>query len=157
MLDVAKREDCITILDTFPPEEQTFALQNMYRKDIEGWLNTEEKEKAYWSHQIMCEYDPNTYSKLLAYNPCELLSYFSYRHKVSLCIEIDKIIEIINAILSLGAAPPNNLYSYEMEKLLSRIDEEGYYSEEWAKLCVALYEQDWLQTYPNALKRYYFE
>lgn len=157
LLDGAKREDCVTILDTFPPEEQIFALQNMYRKDIEGWLNTEEKEKAYWSHQIMCEYDPNTYSKLLAYNPCELLSYFSYRHKVSLCIEIDKIIEIIKAVLSLGAAPPNNLYSYEMEELLSRIDEKGYYSEEWAKLCVALYEQDWLQTYPNALKRYYFE
>lgn len=157
LLDGAKREDCITILDTFSLEEQTFALQNMYRKDIEGWLNTEEKEKAYWSHQIMCEYDANIYSKLLSYNPCELLVYYSYRHEASLCIEIDKIIEIINAILSLGAVPPNNLYLYGMEKLLSRIDEEGYYSEEWAKLCVTLYEQDWLQTYPNALKRYYFE
>ena len=88
MLDNAKRGDCIAILDTFSTEEQIFALQNMRRKDIEGWLNTEEKEKAYWSHQIMCEYDANIYSKLLSYNPCELLVYYSYRHKASLCIEI---------------------------------------------------------------------
>ena len=46
LLDNAKREDCIAILDTFSTEEQIFALQNMRRKDIEGWLNTEEKEKA---------------------------------------------------------------------------------------------------------------
>ena len=36
----------VRVLDTFSTEEQIFALQNMRRKDIEGWLNTEEKEKA---------------------------------------------------------------------------------------------------------------
>ena len=35
----------VGVLDTFSTEEQIFALQNMRRKDIEGWLNTEEKEK----------------------------------------------------------------------------------------------------------------
>ena len=70
---------------------------------------------------------------------------------------VDKIVETFEAILSLPSSKPSNHYTYEFDTILSELDKEGYYSDEWAKLCSKLYDENWLHQYPNALKKYYFE
>lgn len=157
LIDGSSLEDCIAMLDALPLNEQCLALQNMYRRDIMDILDTPDKERAFWMHQHMFEYDAIVYQKLLMYNPFNLIEYFAYLRKEPLTLDIDKIFEIFDAILSFESTVSSDYHSYGIDEIIYRIDQEGYYTERWAEICAALYDRELMRKYPNVLKKYYFE
>ena len=69
---------------------------------------------------------------------------------------IDEIIDVIKAIISADFKVNNN-YSFWLGEIVYKLNQEGYYSEEWAELCASLYDKKWLSEYPEILREYYFE
>lgn len=153
--------NCVRILDSLSPDEQITSLEYLNRRDIIDWIDTPEKEKSYWSHQRMIEYNDEVFQKMMKYNPTELLSFYAYFSKGMLSVSIEKIIDVFTAILALPSIKSNGRYVHEFDRILSRLDKEGYYSTELASLCASLYteyyEMNPHSVYPNILKRYYFE
>ena len=156
LLDGAGREECIRALDTLTPAEQQTVLQKLERKDIMDWIDTPEKERSYWSYKIMQEYDEIAYSKLLIYNPRGILWYFWGAERENIISNIEKIMDVINAMLSGESTVSDNPVIYELDDVIEKVDQGGYYSEEWAAMCMKAYDRGWLGQYPAVLRKYYF-
>lgn len=157
IIESAGIPDCIRVLNSLKTDDQFMVLSSITRNDIFEWIDTPEKERSFWNHQIMREYDENTYKKLLTYNPLNLLPYYAYLRKQPLSTNIEEIKEVIRTVLATYTdSIPRNLDSYALDEIISSLDKEGYTTDEWAELCAKLYDNGWLQQYPNILKEYYF-
>lgn len=157
IIEGAGKADCIRILNSLKADDQLIVLSTITRNDILEWIDTPEKERSFWNHQTMRKYDESTYKKLLTYNPLNLLPYYAHLRNQPLLTSVEKIKEIISAILATHtASPPRNLDSYALDDIISSLDKEGYATDEWAEICARLCDNGWLQQYPNILKEYYF-
>ena len=155
MVDYATLEDCVSFLNSIPEVDQCKLLNGVNRKDIINSLDTEKKEQSYWGSKIMREYDETTFEKLLRYNPFNLLPYYAYFYNGPFVIEIDKIKKILDAIvISNNIKPANRIY--DLETIIEKLSANGLYSEEWADICVNLYDLKLIKGYPSMLRKYYF-
>ena len=157
LVESASKTDCISVLNSLKPDDQLIILSSVTRCDIIDWINTPEKERAFWAHQMMREFNDTVYNKLLIYNPFNLLSYYAYLKEQPLLINIDRIKEVIRVILATSdSSAPNNRDSYALNEIIASLNKEGYETTEWAELCAELYDNGWIQQYPSILKGYYF-
>ena len=156
LLDGASKDVCIWGLNSLTTDKQLQILPLLSRQDIMDWIDSPDKEHSYWAHRNMYEYSECAYRKLLKYNPSGLLWYFHYDQRENTMSNIDKIKEMIRALLNSETVCSNH-QSYELEELIKRVDQQGYCTEDWIALCIELNDKRWLQQYPNVLKQYYFK
>ncbi len=157
IIEAVVKTDCLFILNLLKAEDQLIVLSSISRTDIIDWLDTSEKEHAFWSHQMMREYNEDNYNKLLVHNPFNLISYYAYLTERPLLTNIEKVKEVIGAVLTTTTTvSQNNNVSYALDRIISTLSEEKYEATEWAELCAKLYDNGWLQQYPDILKEYYF-
>ena len=134
-------------------EEQKALLPLLYRGDIDGWLSSPELEQLYWQNKQLFKPDDRAFPFLMKYNPCGILRLFF--HKENEPDTFQRLIEVFHAIVE-----SNN---YSDPGLLSCIIQEYdklYYSEEWAALCLQLYDNSGIKDsfgyYPTCLRTYFF-
>ncbi|MCR5694155.1 MAG: hypothetical protein K6G89_04195 [Clostridia bacterium] len=157
IIESSEKTDCIHMLDSLNTDDQLMVLSYITRNDILEWLDTTEKERAFWNHQKMRAYDKNTYKKLLTYNPFNLLPYYAYTNEHPLATSIEEIKEVVRAVLATcSISTPQNSDPYALDRIISKLNNEGYMSEEWVEICTKLYDNNLLSQYPDILKEYYF-
>lgn len=125
-------------------------LAAMQRKDMEGWLKTEDERRAFWFGKIMDQYDEGIYKKLLKYYPAGLLYYCHEVVHNSPTTHLDMVMEIINAIRATNPVLENRfgMEEFELTDTL-RIIDQAMYTDEWGKFCKDLYMEGFLKN-PNA-------
>ena len=114
--------------------DQASLLPLLYRDDIYDWLSSPELERLYWKDKKLVKYSDRAYHALMKFNPCGLLMLFVQEDKTQ--DSFNRLIEAVHAIVD-----TNN---YSDLGLLTHIVQEYdnlYYSEEWAELCLAMYDK----------------
>ena len=141
------------IYNSLSLEDQVSLLPLLYRDDIYDWLSSPELERLYWKDKKLVKYSDREYHSLMKYNPCGLLMLFVQEDKTQ--DSFNRLIEVVHAIVD-----TNN---YSDHGLLTHIVQEYdnlYYSEEWAELCLAMYDRSVFKGsygyYPVCLKAYFF-
>ena len=133
--------------------DQASLLPLLYRDDIYDWLSSPELERLYWKDKKLVKYSDRAYHALMKFNPCGLLMLFVQEDKTQ--DSFNRLIEAVHAIVD-----TNN---YSDLGLLTHIVQEYdnlYYSEEWAELCLAMYDKSIFKGnygyYPACLRTYFF-
>ena len=156
LLDGASKEDCVRYIDSLDPQEQYDVLSRLSRLDLADFINTPEKERAYWKWKQMKTYDDKVFEKLLKYNPCGLLQFFAFWSKMLFSRDIDKIMKVLESIICIMENGKQDFDLTRIQYVIDRAEREGYYSDEWADLCAKLYEKKLLLKCPEILKKFYF-
>lgn len=127
------------------------------REDIAEKLNSEEKQAAYWSTQRMVDYNEQIYKKLLQYNCCGLLNYYSYRKQEEYKYDAERILEVLDRIISELDKNESKAkqVKYEIENVVFNLD-KVFYSEQFAEISYILCINNLLDHIPNCVKRYFF-
>ena len=133
---------------------QAYLLPLLYRDDIYEWLSSPELERLYWQDKELDKYSDRAYNSLMKFNPCGLLMLFVQEDKTP--DSFNRLIEVARAIVD-----TNN---YSNIGLLTHVVQEYdglYYSEEWAELCLAMYDAGVFKAsydyYPSCISLYYFD
>lgn len=141
------------IYNLLSPEDQELLLPLLYRDDIGEWLWSTERERIYWQNKQLIKFNNCDYHYLIKYNPCGLLMLFVQEEKTP--DSFNRLIEVVQAIV--------NTNNYSNPSLLTHVVQEydrQYYSEEWAELCLTMYDQSVFKGsynyYPGCLKTYFF-
>ena len=141
------------IYDSLSSEDQELLLPLLYRDDIGEWLNSPEKERIYWQDKQLIKFNDHAYQSLLKYNPCGLLMIFIQEEKTP--DSFRRLMEVVQSIV--------NTNNYSNPGLLTHVVQEYdslYYSEEWAGLCLAMYDKAVFRGsygyYPVCLRTYFF-
>lgn len=158
LLNSANLDDCIEYLNSIDLDSQCKVLSVLNRKDVLDWIDTAEKERAYWTYKTLREFNENDYQKLIQYYPVGLLPYFAYLSKTPVYLEIDKIIKTLSAVIDYekNNRKQAEKEKYELDKIVNKIEQSNYYSDEWADICIRIYDLGLLTNYPETLKKYYF-
>ena len=143
----------IKILDQLSVEACEAILPLLQRDDIDGWLDSTERRRLYWKAKQMNTYNDRDYYNLLKYNPCGLLSYFFNKEQNPAAFT--KLTEVLRSIVD----HDNNNDAVLLAHIIQQFDNYNY-SDEWAELCLSLYEKDVfrgiLGYYPCCLRTYFF-
>ena len=156
-VDTIEKSAAKTILLNLTDDLQIKVLFLIQRLDILDILNTEEMRNAFWGNYRMIEYNEIVYSNLLLYNPFELTNYYAYHFENDFNSIVLDVINVLKAILdSNQQAKRNSSQLYAINELVEKID-SIFYSEEFAELCIALYQKKLIDFVPESIKRIYFE
>lgn len=152
-IDAIDYNNATEIYCSLTPDEQKQLLPLLSRDDIDDWLRTPEHEKLYWQFKRITEYNERAYQKLIKYNPSGILFMFAHSEK---SIEFfNKLIETLNAIIHSEDCSDNGMLTYVVKEY-----DAVYYSDEWAELCLSLYQKSLLDTaflyYPDGVRKYFF-
>ena len=135
-------------------DEQKSIIPLLYRNDIDEWLSSSELEYLYWHAKQIKTYDERSYHFLLKYNPCGILPIFIYSENDP--DNFNRLTEIVRAIIILGNCTNPGLLTHAIRQF-----DNLYYSDEWAELCLELYNKGLLKDlysyYPDCLKNYFFK
>ena len=158
LLNSANLNDCIEYLNSLDLDGQCKILSVLNRKDILDWIDTAEKERAYWTYKIMREFNENEYENLIKYYPVGLLPYFSFLSESPVYLEIDKIFKTLCAVIDYEKINRKQVENekYEIERIINKIEQINHYSDEWANICIRIYDLGLIANYPETLKKFYF-
>ncbi|MBR3355507.1 MAG: hypothetical protein IKG47_09185 [Oscillospiraceae bacterium] len=154
LIDAVDLARATQIYNSLSSENQTRILSLLNRDDIYEWLSSPELEQLYWQNKRLIKFDERAYHFLMKYNPCGLLMLFVHEKKTP--DSFKRLIEVFHAIVE------TNKYS-DLGLLTSIVKEYEllYYSEEWAELCLVMYDmsafKDSSGYYPNCLSVYFFD
>ena len=153
LIDTADLPIATQIYSILSKEDQEYLLPFLHRDDIDDWLDTPEKEQLYWQGKQLIEYDERAYHYLMKYNPCGILRMFFQKEDEPGSFE--RLIEVVRAIVDTG----NYSDSGSLTLTVQDYDDQNY-SEEWALLCLELYDKSAFRGssdyYPTCLKTYFF-
>ena len=142
------------IFSSLSLEEQESLLPLLHRDDIDKWLSSPKQERLYWQNKKLIKFNDRAYHSLMKYNPCGLLMLFLQEEKT--LESFNRLIEVVQAIV--------NTNNYSDTGLLTHVVQEYdilYYSEEWAELCLAMYDKSVFEGsygyYPVCLSVYFFD
>ena len=134
-------------------EDRESLLPLLHRDDIDDWLDSPELQKLYWQTKRMPQFNDREYYYLLKYNPCGILPIFLDKEE-----EPEMFIHLIKVV---RAITNSNYYSDTglLKHIIQQFDTHNY-SDEWAELCLELYDKSILSDtygyYPECLKTYFF-
>lgn len=141
------------IYSLLSPEDQELLLPLIYRDDIDEWLWSTERERIYWQNKQLSKYNDHAYDSLMKYNPCGLLMLFIQEEKTP--DSFNQLIEVVQAIVN-----TNNYSDPSLLTHVVRAYDSQYYSEEWAELCLTMYDQSVFKGsysyYPDCIRAYFF-
>lgn len=154
LLDAGNLSSAANVFNSFSEHEKEVILPLLIRTDIMEWLTSSKYEQLYWGSKNMREYNDQAYHNLLKYNPCGLLRYLYYELKNSSEIP-DKTFEIFSAVTK-----SKNIHDKDLLRKIIQIVDKRSYCDEWAELCLSLYDMGLLQIfhgyYPQCLEKYFF-
>ena len=154
VIDSIEINQAVNALSTIGSEEIQNIFPFLERDDILSYFNSDSSVKSYWSYKTMRVYDVNKYKCLLKYNPVGLLSYYAYRI-TDISDHSNEVMEILDAICKTGENISNHI-SY-IDKIINRLDNTGYYSDEYALICLKISElrSNCIEMY-ECIKHFYF-
>ena len=147
-LDLEKAKSLLEL----PKEIKEVVISHITRQDILPFINDKELLKMFWSNQTMYEYSPFMFEQLIKYNPSGLLYYYSFR-----CNDIINQIENVIQVLIALTDAESEINQVLLNELIQKIDNNGFYSDEYAELCMglsALYKHH--SEFHNYFKEYYY-
>ncbi len=121
------------ILLEMPKEIMSIVISNIRRQDVLVFIDNEELLENFWSNQIMYEYSPFMYKQLIKYNPSGLLQYYSFYCK-DIINAVNNAIQVLKALITTKCTIKSSLLS----EMIQKIDNSGFYSDEYAELCIKL-------------------
>lgn len=137
-------------------EEKARILKNMKRNDVIDWLDSDDEMRNALYGKTMLAYDEKTYRLLLMYNPVGLIPYCYNIISVPPLEDINRIMQIINAICMPSQWQESMCLKDEIMDILSTIDKKIIYTEEWGCFCAQLCCQGKLLEISNAAEKYFF-
>ena len=141
------------IFEILPKEERESLLPLLHRDDIDDWLVSQDLKHRYWQNKQMVKYTDRTYYNLLKYNPCGILPFFYDKERESEAFI--KLIEVLRAIADHNSCSDPGMLTHIVKQF-----DIYHYSDEWAKLCLNLYEKASFSGiygfYPACLQTYFF-
>lgn len=128
-LDLEKAKSLLEL----PKEIKEVAISHITRQDILPFITDKELLKVFWSNQTMYEYSPYMFEQLLEYNPSGLLLFFYSKCK-DITDVTNNVVRVFRALISTKCTIDPSLLS----ELIQKIDNSGFYSDEYAELCLEL-------------------
>lgn len=142
------------IFDTLSLEDQRLVLPLLLREDIDELISSPEQERLYWKDKSLYKFSDRAYRSLLKYNPCGLLMLFDQEEKNP--DSFDRLLEVVHAIVDQKNYSDIGMLTYIVKKY-----DCLYYSEEWAELCLAMYDASVFKAsydyYPACISVYFFD
>ena len=132
MVSTVKIDIATRIFQTLRLKDKEELLPLLSRSDITELISTPEHEQLYWGTKQLRVYDISAYSALLKYNPCGILPIFL--SNTGTLSTIPKMEEVLNAIIQSGSISNAGLLRTVIRK------HDSYYSDEWAELCIRLFD-----------------
>ena len=142
------------IFDALSLEDQGLVLPLLFREDIDELISSPEQERLYWKDKPLYKFSDRAYRSLMKYNPCGLLMLFDQEEKNP--DSFDRLLEVVRAIVDQKNYSDIGMLTYIVKKY-----DCLYYSEEWAELCLAMYDASVFKAsydyYPACISVYFFD
>lgn len=143
---------------SFSEEEQKMIIPRIYNNRIGELIDDEWMRTLFWSNKIMREYNDAEYNLLLQYNPNGLLPYYVYLNKSSILENKATIFTILSAIISKNI---DGDYAFGQDtdafnRIFTCFDNDGYYSDEYAEMCLYLSKYNYHYQFHECAKLFYF-
>ena len=132
-------ENAEHLFELLPPQVQLTLLPSINRLEEPRWLDTPEKEHAYWSMKRLRNKNDNTsYQKLLIHHPAALINDL---YPQGQSIDENEVKQIIDLFSELEKTPSEKTDPdmQLLEPLIDQVD-KIHYSERWARACLELFK-----------------
>ncbi len=127
-------------------------VPQMRNKNLVSCLESDDVD-LFWKDRSMTEYADDIYKALLNHNPKGLIDYLYIESDKNSEQFIDMSEEIFNALVDKDCDIKK--YEHEICCIVSKID-RVHYSDEWAKLCMKLWDNMESDFYPECVCKYVF-
>lgn len=143
---------------SFTQKEQEIIIPRIYNKKVAALITEERLQALFWSNKIMRDYSESEFHLLLKYNPNGLLPYFVYLNPSRVLDGKSTIVKILTTIISMNKT---NGYEYgqhkdAFERIFSIWDNDGYYNDEYAEMCLYLSKYNYGYRLHECAKLFYY-
>ena len=137
---------------------QKTILSNMHSKEIAGLLEDNDSKLFFWSNKSMYQYSDYEFEQLMKYNPNGLLPYYTVIESQDMSANKSIIMNVLSAIIE-KKHNDNTVYQRDKDLInhfIVEMDNNSYYSDEYAVICLNLSRYDYNHRMHNCIKKYYF-
>lgn len=152
-IDYLEKDQAKKIFDSLSNDTQLELLSTIQRKDISDWLTSDDLKSAYWKNKFISQLDKDKYAEILHYNPNCLIFHCHELAEQNIQDNIKIIKEVFSAISNNNSENSQNIDC--LEDVIEIVDKE-YYDDEWATICIKLYDLYLRSEIPNCIRKYFF-